>query len=270
MKVLLIGDIVGKVGRRVLSNVLFKVVDQMKIDFSIANCENAAGGFGITREIANEIFNCGIDVLTSGNHIWDKKETVQFIDEDRRILRPANYPEEGVPGSGSGIFETRTGIKICVMNLSGRVFMDSLDCPFKVADREIARLKSSSRNSSEQHNGIKVTIVDMHAEATSEKIAMGWYLDGRVSAVIGTHTHVQTADEKILPGGTAYITDVGMTGPSNSVIGIRKELALEKFLTKMPRKFEMAGGEGQFNGVVVDIDENSGQAKGIKRLQLTG
>ena len=270
MKVLLIGDIVGKVGRRALSNVLYKVVDQMKIDFSIANCENAAGGFGITREIANEIFNYGIDVLTSGNHIWDKKETVQFIDDDRRILRPANYPEEGVPGFGSGIFETRTGIKICVMNLSGRVFMDSLDCPFKVADREIAKLKSSKLNSSEQHNGIKVTIVDMHAEATSEKIAMGWYLDGRVSAVIGTHTHVQTADEKILPNGTAYITDVGMTGPSNSVIGIRKELALEKFLTKMPKKFEMAGGEGQFNAVVIDIDENSGQAKGIKRLQLTG
>src|SRR3972149_939105 len=251
MKVLLVGDIVGKVGRRVLANTLFKVVDQMKIDFSIANCENAAGGFGITREIANEIFNYGIDVLTSGNHIWDKKETVQFIDEDRRILRPANYPEEGVPGSG-------------------RVFMDSLDCPFKVADREIAKVKSSKLNSSEQHNGIKVTIVDMHAEATSEKIAMGWYLDGRVSAVIGTHTHVQTADEKILSGGTAYITDVGMTGPSNSVIGIRKELALEKFLTKMPKKFEMAGGEGQFNGVVIDVDENSGQAKGIKRLQLTG
>jgi metallophosphoesterase (TIGR00282 family) len=269
MKVLLVGDIVGKVGRRVLSNTLFKVIDQMKIDFSIANCENAAGGFGITREIADEIFKSGIDVLTSGNHIWDKKETAQFINDDRRILRPANYPE-GVPGLGSEIFETRTGIKICIMNLSGRVFMDSLDCPFKVADREIARLRSSKLNLMELHKEIKIIIVDMHAEATSEKIAIGWYLDGRVSAVIGTHTHVQTADEKILPAGTAYITDVGMTGPSNSVIGIKKELALEKFLTKMPKKFEMAGGEGQFNGVVIDIDEDSGRAKGIKRLQLTG
>lgn len=263
MKILLIGDIVGKVGRRVLSNVVFKIIDQMKIDFSIANCENAAGGFGITRETANEIFNCGINVLTSGNHIWDKKETLQFINEENRILRPANYPD-GVPGMGSGVFETNTGIKIGILNLVGRVFMDSLDCPFKVADREIAKLKSTIPDSG------KIIIIDMHAEATSEKIAMGWYLDGKVSAVIGTHTHVQTADEKILPGGTAYITDAGMTGPSNSVIGIKKEMALYKFLTKMPKKFEMAGGEGQFNGVVIDIDESSGLTKGIKRLQLTG
>jgi metallophosphoesterase (TIGR00282 family) len=265
MKILLVGDIVGKVGRRVLSNVLFKVIDQMKVDFTIVNCENAAGGFGITRETVSEIFKCGANVLTSGNHIWDKKETLQFIAEDERILRPANYPE-GVPGSGSGIFETNTGIKIGILNLSGRVFMDSLDCPFKAADREINRLKSSFPSSS----GRQIIIVDMHAEATSEKIAMGWYLDGRVSAVIGTHTHVQTADEKLLPNGTAYITDAGMTGPINSVIGIKKELALQKFLTKIPKKFEMAGGEGQFNGVIVDIEENSGVAKGIKRLQLTG
>lgn len=265
MKVLLVGDIVGKVGRRVLSNVLFKVIDQMKVDFTIVNCENAAGGFGITRETVSEIFKCGVNVLTSGNHIWDKKETLQFIVEDDRILRPANYPE-GVPGSGSGIFETNTGRKICILNLAGRVFMDSLDCPFKTADREISKLKASVPAS----QGRQIIIVDMHAEATSEKIAMGWYLDGRVSAVIGTHTHVQTADEKILPNGTAYITDAGMTGPINSVIGIKKELALQKFLTKIPKKFEMAGGEGQFNGVIVDIEENSGIAKGIKRLQLTG
>lgn len=265
MKILLVGDIVGKVGRRILSNVLFKVIDQMKVDFTIVNCENAAGGFGITKETVSEIFKCGVNVLTSGNHIWDKKETLQFIAEDDRILRPANYPE-GVPGSGSGIFETSAGIKIGVLNLSGRVFMDSLDCPFKTADREISRLKASFPSSP----GRQIIIVDMHAEATSEKIAMGWYLDGRVSAVIGTHTHVQTADEKILPNGTAYITDAGMTGPINSVIGIKKELALQKFLTKIPKKFEMAGGEGQFNGVIVEIDENSGIAKGIKRLQLTG
>ncbi|MBI4378700.1 MAG: TIGR00282 family metallophosphoesterase [Nitrospinae bacterium] len=269
MKVLLVGDIVGKVGRRVLSNVLFKIIDQMKIDFSIANCENAAGGFGVTRETADEIFRCGIDVLTSGNHIWDKKETLQFINDDKRILRPANYPE-GAPGSGCGIFETNKGMKIAVLNLSGRVFMDSLDCPFKVADREIAKLKSIPSASSGKQDDIRIIIVDMHAEATSEKIAMGWYLDGKVSAVIGTHTHVQTADEKILPRSTAYLTDAGMTGPSNSVIGIKKELALQKFITKIPKKFEMAGGEGQFNGVIVDIDEDSGMAKGIKRLQLTG
>ncbi len=265
MKILLVGDIVGKVGRRVLSNVLFRVIDQMKVDFTIVNCENAAGGFGITRETVSEIFKCGVNVLTSGNHIWDKKETLQFIVEDDRILRPANYPE-GVPGSGSGIFETNAGIKIGVLNLSGRVFMDSLDCPFKAADREISKIKASFPSSS----GRQIIIVDMHAEATSEKISMGWYLDGRVSAVIGTHTHVQTADEKILPNGTAYITDVGMTGPINSVIGIKKELALQKFLTKIPKKFEMAGGEGQFNGVIVEIEESSGIAKGIKRLQLTG
>jgi metallophosphoesterase (TIGR00282 family) len=257
MKVLFIGDIVGKVGRTVISEVLHKVIDQYKVDFCIANCENAAGGFGITIDIANILFDFGINILTSGNHIWNKKEALDLITRDKRVLRPANYPEEA-PGSGSIVTETASGDKIGVINLSGRVFIDSLDCPFKVAIREIKNIGTNC----------EVIIVDMHAEATSEKIAIGWYLDGKVSAVIGTHTHVQTADEKILPGGTAYITDVGMTGPSDSVIGIKKELAIERFVSRVPKKFETAKGRGQLNGVVVEIDKDSGVAKGIKRIQI--
>ncbi|MFV1951789.1 MAG: TIGR00282 family metallophosphoesterase [Nitrospinota bacterium] len=257
MKILFIGDIVGKVGRRVLSGLLHKVIDQYKVDFCIANCENAAGGFGINVDIARTLLDFDINILTSGNHIWNKKEALELLTKEKRILRPANYPEE-VPGRGSMVTETASGDKIGIINLSGRVFMDSLDCPFKVAVREIENIGAES----------KVIVVDMHAEATSEKVAMGWYLDGRVSAVIGTHTHVQTADVKILPGGTAYITDIGMTGPSDSVIGIKKELAIQRFLTRIPKKFETAKGIGQLNGVIVEIAQDSGVAKGIERIQI--
>lgn len=257
MKILFIGDIVGGAGRKALREGIPKLVDRLKIDFVIANAENAAGGFGITRSVAEEIFSLGVDVLTSGNHIWDKKEAILYIAEENRLLRPANYPE-GVPGHGSIIGNTTAGEKIAILNISGRVFMNNAECPFKTAKREILKLR-------EQTN---IIIVDFHAEATSEKSAFGWFLDGEVSAVIGTHTHVQTADETILPKGTAFITDVGMTGPLNSIIGINKEQIIEKFLTQMPARFETAKGVPILSAVVIDIDSIAGHATNIQRLQI--
>lgn len=258
MNILLIGDIAGKPGRKVLYRLLPGIIENYNIDICLANCENTAGGFGVTPKLADCLFDMGIHVLTSGNHIWDKKEIIEFLGKrECRILRPANYPREAA-GRGSIIIDTPSGEKVGIINLSGRIFIDYLDCPFKTADREIEKIASS----------VKVIIVDMHAEATSEKIALGWYLDGRVSAVLGSHTHVQTADERILPEGTAYITDVGMTGPKNSVIGIKKEIAISKFITSMPKKFEMAGGEQQFNGVTVEVDTKTGRAKRIQRIQI--
>ncbi len=257
MKILFIGDIVGEPGRKVLSLSLNNIVDQYKINLVVANIENAAGGFGITQKVAEELFETGINVMTSGNHVWDKKEAREYIKNEKRLLRPANYPE-GVAGYGSGIFETLYGERIGILNLSGRVFMGTYDCPFQVAKREIERLKKE----------VKTIIIDFHAEATSEKIALAWYLDGQVAGIIGTHTHVQTADEQILPNGTAYITDVGMTGPSISVIGIKKEQAIERFLTQMPIRFEIPRGPIQLNGVVIDIDEEKGLSTSIERLQM--
>lgn len=257
MKVLFIGDIVGKAGRKALKEGIHKLLERLKIDFVIANAENAAGGFGITRAVGEEIFSLGVDVLTSGNHIWDKKEAVAYITRENMLLRPANYPED-VPGYGSIVVNTPAGEKIAVLNISGRVFMNQVDCPFRVSKREIPKLR-------EQAN---VIIVDFHAEATSEKSAFGWFLDGEVSAVIGTHTHVQTADETILPKGTAFITDVGMTGPVNSVIGIKKEQIIEKFLTYIPIRFEIAKGVVMLSAVVIDIDSKSGHANSIQRIQL--
>lgn len=257
MKVLFIGDIVGEPGRKALRNGLPPLIDKLKIDFVIANAENAAGGFGITKPICEEIFSIGVNVLTSGNHIWDKKEAIQYIMEERRLLRPANYPDEA-PGYGSIIAETPAGEKIAVLNLAGRVFMNQLDCPFKTAKAALLKLKEETR----------VVIVDFHAEATSEKAAIGWFLDGEVSAVIGTHTHVQTADEKILPEGTAFITDVGMTGPVNSIIGVKKELVISKFLTQVPVRFETAKGLSMLSCVVLEIDAKTGRAASIERLQL--
>ncbi len=257
MKVLFIGDIVGEAGRKALRKGFLKLVERLKIDFVIANVENAAGGFGITRPVGEEIFSFGADVLTSGNHIWDKKEALPYIEEEKRLLRPANYPED-VPGHGSTIVKSHSGEKVAVLNVSGRVFMSQTDCPFKISKREILKLK--------QHTNL--IIVDFHAEATSEKSAMAWYLDGDVSAVIGTHTHVQTADEKILPKGTAFITDVGMTGPINSVIGVKKEIIIKKFLTYMPARFETAKGTSIISAVVIDLDPKSGRATDIQRLQL--
>ena len=257
MNILFIGDVVGKVGRRILSEKIDKIMNQYKIDLAIVNCENAAGGFGLTRDVADELFGFGFHVLTSGNHIWDKKEIYQLIQENKRILRPANYPANS-PGSGSIVVELSGKQKVGILNLIGRVFMDSVDCPFQSAQKEVARLQ----------NETQTIIVDMHAEATSEKVAMGWYLDGKVTAVLGTHTHVQTADERVLNNGTAYISVVGMTAPSESVIGIKKEIIIERFLTKLPVRFETAGGPGQLNGVVIETSSNNGHAKSIHRLRI--
>jgi metallophosphoesterase (TIGR00282 family) len=255
MKVLFIGDIVGKPGRKAVRRGIPDLISKLKLDFVIANAENAAGGFGITKSIGEELFSMGIDVLTSGNHIWDKKEAVNYIPKENRLLRPANYPAD-VPGAGSIVMKTPAGEKIAVLNISGRIFMNPLDCPFKTAEKEIPALKEQTH----------VIIVDFHAEATSEKSAIGWFLDGRVSAVIGTHTHVQTGDEKILPQGTAFISDVGMTGPVDSIIGVKKEQIINKFLTGIPCRFETAGGV--LSCVVIEINPRTGQSTSIQRLQI--
>lgn len=256
MRVLFIGDIVGSPGR----SAVFRIVPELKkkegIDFALANGENAAAGVGLTPKICDELFSSGIDVITSGNHIWDKKDIYEFIAKDERLLRPANYPP-GVMGAGSTVVSYDEK-KLGVINISGRVFMKDLDCPFRAALKEIENLKDRAR----------ILVVDMHAEATSEKIAMGWYLDGKVSAIIGTHTHVQTADEKILPNGTAYITDAGMTGSLDSVIGVKKEIILERFLTQVPVHQEVAKGDVALQAVLIDIDEDSRKASDIKRLNI--
>ncbi len=257
MNILYIGDIVGKPGKRALETSLQKLRAQFDIDFCIGNGENASGGFGITPEIADELFDLGLDVITSGNHIFDKKEIISVLDRQSKILRPANYPAEA-PGKGSCFAKASNGQTVGVLNLIGRVFMDPADCPFKKADEEISKLKEKT----------PIVFVDMHAEVTSEKSAMGWYLDGKATAVIGSHTHVQTADERILPNGTAYLSDAGMTGPKNSVIGIKTENAISKFISKLPRRFETASGETQLRGVVVKVDPQSGKAKGIERIQV--
>ncbi|MBI3353707.1 MAG: TIGR00282 family metallophosphoesterase [Nitrospirae bacterium] len=256
MRVLFIGDIVGEAGRRFLLEQLAGLSDEYRADLIIANCENAAGGFGITPKIAEEMLEKGIHVLTSGNHIWDKKEIMDYLSREPRLLRPANYPD-GVPGFGWVVIGSGVD-KVGILNLSGRVFMNTLECPFRTAKKLISEIKKET----------KTIILDFHAEATSEKIAMGWHLDGEVAAVIGTHTHVQTADEEILPAGTAYITDVGMTGPSNSVIGIKKESAIEKFLTQMPKRFDMAKGPAVLSAVFLDIDTSTGRAKAIERISI--
>ncbi len=255
VKLLFIGDIVGKPGRQAISFELHRLIDRHMVDLVIANGENAAGGFGLTEETARDLFGCGIHLLTSGNHIWDKKDALGFIQREKKLVRPANYPE-GTPGQGSAVVKTAGGVKVAVLNLEGRVFMNNLDCPFRVADREIERLKQET----------PIIFVDFHAEATSEKAALGFYLDGRVSAVIGTHTHVQTADERILPGGTAYMTDAGMCGAFDSVIGVRKEEAIGRFLTQLPAKFEVAKKDIRLNAVAIEVDELSGRATRIERI----
>jgi metallophosphoesterase (TIGR00282 family) len=255
MKILFIGDIVGKPGRLAVRELLPEIIEERGIDFVIANCENAAAGFGVTAEIVQELYKSNIDVLTSGNHIWDKKEVMGFIDHFETLLRPANYPE-GAPGHGSVLAHASDGTSVGVINLQGRIFMSPIDCPFRTADREIEKLKKA-----------KIIIVDMHAEASSEKIALGWYLEGRVSAVFGTHTHVQTADERILPGGTACITDVGMTGPLDSVIGMQKDAIVQRFLLQIPNKFDVAKGDVRLQGVIVDV-ATDGRATGIERLSV--
>ena len=256
MKILFIGDIVGNPGRSVVKKLLPELKKEHGLDFVIANAENAAGGSGITLSVAEDLFGSGLDALTSGDHIWKKREIFEFINEEERILRPINYPA-GAPGRGSALFKTKLEQKIGVVNVNGRVFMEALDCPFKTSLAAVEELLKET----------KVVIVDMHAEATSEKIALGYFLDGKASAVLGTHTHIQTADEKILPKGTGFITDVGMTGPYASVIGRRVEDVLERFLTSVPVRFEVADGDIQLAGVVIDIDEGTGKTKSIMRIQ---
>lgn len=257
MKILFIGDVVGKPGRQALAALLRKVQEAHRVDLTVANGENAAGGFGITPETGADLLRLGVDVITSGNHIWDKKEVLGYIPKENRLLRPLNYPP-GAPGYGSVVVTARDGTKVAVLNASGRVFMNDFDCPFRATLAEIEALAGEAR----------VRVVDFHAEATSEKIAFGRFLDGRVSAVVGTHTHVQTADERVLPGGTAYISDLGMTGPSESVIGVEADIVVRKFLTGMPERFETAKGPAQLQGAVVEIDPGSGLALGIERLSL--
>ena len=256
MRILFIGDTFSVAGRTIVHDYLHRLQQEYAADLTILNCENAAAGFGITPRIADEFFDWGVDVLTSGNHVWDKKEILPYLSKNPRILRPANYPTAN-PGRGSVIVKTRTGEQAAVLNLQGRVFMPPTDDPFRVADRELAELPEQ----------IKVIFVDMHAEATSEKVAMGWYLDGRVSAVIGSHTHIPTADETILPNGTAYQTDAGMTGPFMSVVGVTKESAIRRFLTQIPDKLESASQDSRLNGALVDIDSATGKARSIERVQ---
>lgn len=257
MKILFIGDIVGRPGRQMLARHLGSLVDRHMIDLVVANAENAAAGFGVTADVVAELLDAGVDVLTSGNHIWDKKESLPILDQEPHLLRPANYPP-GLPGRGWGVFRTSAGLPVAVANLEGRVFMSNLDCPFRAADAILEELAGAAR----------IVLVDFHAETTSEKGALGAYLDGRVSAVLGTHTHVQTADERVMPGGTAFISDVGMTGSRDSVIGIRKELSVERFLTQLPVRFEVAKREPVLCGAVVTIDETSGRARGIERVLI--
>ncbi len=258
VRILFIGDIVGRPGRDLVKRGLPGLVEHHSIDVVIANAENAAAGFGITREIGDQLLDWGVDVMTSGNHVWDKKEALDYIGTESRLLRPANYPA-GVPGNGSYLARTKDGQTIGVINVMGRVFMQNIDDPFAIVLREIEKLRDRTRT----------IFVDFHAEATSEKIAMGWHLDGRVTAVIGTHTHVQTADERILPKGTGYLTDVGMTGPHDSVIGVEIEPALGRFLNALPARFETATGNPRLNAVVIESDPQSGRATDIDRISLS-
>lgn len=255
MHLLFLGDIVGSPGRRAVEELLYRVVDRHLIDLVVANCENASGGLGITPAVADQLLGMGIDVLTSGNHIWKHKDILGYIEDTDRLVRPANYPPD-TPGRGFTVIETAVGEKVAVINLEGRVFMNPLECPFRAVDAVLAQLSPE----------VKIIMVDMHAEATSEKQAMGWHLDGRVSAVLGTHTHVQTADERLLPQGTAYITDVGMTGPINSVIGMKTEIILERFLTQRPQPFKVASQNIQLQGVVLKLN-SEGRCQEIIRVQ---
>jgi metallophosphoesterase (TIGR00282 family) len=258
MRILFIGDIVGKPGRDLVRRGVGGLVEHHQIDLVVANAENAAAGSGITRELGDQILASGVDVMTSGNHIWAKREAIDYIGTEPRLLRPANF-SSGVPGNGSYLARSADGRTVGVINLMGRVFMAPLDDPFAVVTKEIDALRGRA----------KVILVDFHAEATSEKIAMGWYLDGKVTAVVGTHTHVQTADERILPKGTAYLTDVGMTGPHDSVIGVEIEPALSRFLNGMPTRFETATANPRLNAVVIDADERTGRATDIERLSYS-
>jgi 2',3'-cyclic-nucleotide 2'-phosphodiesterase len=262
VRILFIGDIFGRPGRTIVQERLSELVKEHRIDLIIANGENSAAGFGITPPLAEELFELGVEVITTGNHVWDKREIMEYFQmangnphsPARRLLRPANYPP-GMPGTG--LYQGKKGdVPYAVLNLQGRVFMAPIDDPFRLADQLLKEVTA------------KIILVDMHAEATSEKMSMGWYLDGRVTAMVGTHTHIPTADERVLPKGTAYITDVGMTGPYDSVIGVKKEAIMEKFLTSMPTRFEPATGDVRLCAVVIDCDETTGRARSIERLMV--
>jgi len=257
IRVLFVGDVVGKVGRRLLSERLRRIQSEHKAEVTVVNVENAAGGFGLTGPVWDELKRLPIDAFTSGNHIWDKKETADLLDAEPRLLRPANYPA-GNPGRGSCVVTSKSGVAVAVLNLQGLTFMTPMESPFLAADRVLAEVGAQ----------VKVRIVDFHAEATSEKQAMAWHLDGRVSAVLGTHTHVQTADERILPHGTAALTDVGMTGPYEGVIGFKPQAVLERFLLATPRALEPATRGGALCGALVDVDEKSGKALAVRRLRV--
>ena len=259
MNILLIGDIFASPGRVLVARHLQEIISEEKIQLAIANAENSAGGFGVTPQIAHELFSLGVDVLTSGNHIWDKKEIFDYLPREPRLLRPANYPAE-LPGSGVLVTKARNGVPVAVIDLQGRVYLPAIDDPFRKADEILKALDPA----------VKVRVVDFHAELTSEKMAMGWYLDGRVSALIGTHTHIPTADERILPGGTAYQTDVGMTGPYDSVIGSDKNLAIRRFLTGMPVRLENAKSGAELHAVIITVDPETGHATAIRRYARKG
>ncbi|MFL6439553.1 MAG: TIGR00282 family metallophosphoesterase [Terriglobales bacterium] len=262
MQILFIGDVFGSPGRKIVREHVHHLVETNKVELLVVNVENAAGGFGVTPAICDEFFELGADVLTTGNHVWDKKEINDYLasgmkngSSARRVLRPANYPATA-PGSGHYEGLTRSGVPYAVINLQGRVFMVHNDCPFRTADRLLEQTKA------------KVILVDMHAEATSEKVAMGWYLDGRVTAMLGTHTHIPTADTRVLPNGTAYQTDIGMSGPYDSVIGVEKEQVLARFLTSMPNRFDAARGDVRLNGALIDCDAETGKSNSIQRIAL--
>jgi 2',3'-cyclic-nucleotide 2'-phosphodiesterase len=258
VNILFIGDIFGSPGRRIVADHVEDIVKSNQIDLTIANAENAAGGFGITPSIAEDLFSLGIDVLTTGNHVWDKRELYDYLNRQPRLLRPANYPD--APGHGLITLRARNGVECTVINLQGRTYMPSTDCPFRKADSLLSQID----------HAITVKFVDFHAEVTSEKIALGWYLDGRVSAVVGTHTHVPTADTRILPGGTAYQTDCGMTGPYRSVIGVDTETILQRFLSGLPVRMEAARHGAELHSVIVDVDEETGKARAIRRHTING
>jgi metallophosphoesterase (TIGR00282 family) len=257
LRILFIGDIVGSPGRKIVHDRLADILTQRQIDLCIANGENSASGFGITPRLAEELFAAGVEVITGGNHIWDRREILEFFPHEPRLIRPANFPP-GLPGKGVFVGKTRAGVGFAVLDLQGRTFMAAIDDPFRAAIAELAAIPAD----------VKVIVVDIHAETTSEKQAMGWYLDGKVSAVLGTHTHVATADEHVLPAGTAYITDVGMTGPHDSVIGMEKQSVLQRFLDSMPTRFVVAEGDVQMNTVLIDVDEETGRALSIQRLNF--
>jgi len=256
MNILMVGDVYGEPGRQAITKLLPRLRREHAIDFAVVNVENAAGGFGVTAPIARQILEAGADVMTSGNHIWDKKEIVEYITKENLLLRPANFPA-GTPGVGH--VSVKCGPhRIAVVNLMGRVFMLPIDCPFRRADEILPELRKET----------PIILVDMHAEATSESLAMGWYLNGRVSAVVGTHRHVQTADERVLPGGTAYITDLGLTGPTDGVIGVDRDQIIQRFLNQMPIRFETAKGPAALQGAVIAVDPETGRASEIRRLRV--